>query len=165
MARLTGSLDDVRATADASYPDEYLDGCGDALVLFAAAFLGRQDGIWILDRGMTAVCVDVRSASIRQMAGIYPSDWEFVQADVYELVDRHELPEADLVSVDCPSGQFGRCADLVDRFCALARRVVILGCGETTEIFAPSGWKIAERRLRSRFAGGTCWAVLVREIP
>lgn len=161
MAALT--LDQIREQRDDTYPDEYLAGCGDALLLFAAGFLGRQDGIFILDRGMTAVCVDARRSDLEEMAGIYPSEWEFVQADVYELVARRELPSADVVSVDCPSGQFDRCADILDRFCAVARRVVVLGCGHSTEIFPPAGWRLAERRWRSTFAGGTYWAVLVRE--
>lgn len=159
MGALT--LDEIRADADQTYPREYLEGCGDALVLFAAAFLGKQDAIWILDHELSAVCVDIRSRQLHEMAGVYPPEWEFVQADVYELVDRGDLPQMDVVSIDCPSGHFQRCADRLDRFCALARRVVILGTGRQTEVFAPDGWHLAERRRRSGFAGGTYWSVLL----
>lgn len=163
MAALTPDLEQIRQDGDTSYPRELLDGCGDALLLFAAGFLGRQDGIWIADAGLTAVCVDVRASLLHEMAAVYPADWQFVCADIYQLIDRGELPPADLVSVDCPSGHFQRCADLLDKLCALARRYLVLGCGCDTEVFPPGGWTLLERRYRSPFAGGTYWAILQKD--
>lgn len=163
MAEL--SLAAIRDQADAAYPVDTLEGCADALLLFAAGFLGRQDGIHIADAGMTAVCVDYRRELLHAMAAIYPHDWQFVQGDVYALVDRGELPEADVVSVDCPSGHFQICADLIDKWCALARRSVVLGTGAAVEVFPPYGWSVTGRHRRSSFAGGTFWVVLTRETP
>lgn len=160
---MTADIEAIRQAADKTYPVELLADCGDALILFAAGFLGRQDGIWIADAGLPAVCVDLRLELLHEMAAIYPPEWQFVHGDVYDLLGLDALPTADLVSVDCPSGHFDRCADLLDQICALARRHVVIGCGVDTEIFPPAGWTLEPKRRRSSFAGGTFWAVLRRD--
>ena len=162
MAALT--LEAIRNEPDgAVYPRELLAECGDALVLFAAGFLGRQDAFWIAEAGLAAICVDVRLNLLHEMAAVYPPDWQFVVGDVYELAVFDALASADLVSIDCPSGHFEQCAGMVDRWCALARRYVVLGTGEHTPLDVPAGWTEIERRYRSDFAGGTYWAVLKRD--
>lgn len=161
MAGLT--LEEIRSEPDGiAYPREILSECGDALVLFAAGFLGRQDAFWIADAGLTAVCVDARLKPLHEMAAVYPADWQFVIGDVYELAAFDALATADLVSIDCPSGHFDRCADMVAVWCALARRYVVLGTSLDIELELPDGWVEVERRYRSDFAGGTYWAVLKR---
>lgn len=159
MAALT--LEDIRSEVDGlAYPREILPECGDALVLFAAGFLGRQDAFWICDAGLTAICVDARLKPLHEMASVYPADWQFVLGDVYELVAFDALATADLVSIDCPSGHFDRCADLIGHWCNLARRYVVLGTAADIDLALPDGWTEVERRYRSDFAGGVYWAVL-----
>jgi len=157
------TLDQIRNEPDGrTYPRRILRDCGDALVLFAAGFLGRQDAVWIADAGLTAVCVDIRMKPLHEMAAVYPADWQFVVGDVYELAAFNALAKADLVSIDCPSGHFDRCADMVSMWCALARRYVVLGTSADIELDLPDGWSEVERRFRSDFAGGTYWSVLKR---
>lgn len=152
----------IRSEADGqAYPREILSECRDALVLFAAGFLGRQDAFWIADAGLNAVCVDYRHEALADMQELYPAEWVFLQADIYRQ-PRHWETEADLVSVDCPSGHFERCADLVGLWTQMARKYVVLGTGADVEIEVPAGWRLNERRFRSDFAGGTYWAVLER---
>lgn len=155
-------LEAIRSPGDgASYPSERLAGCRDALVLFAAMFLGRQDAFWIADAGLEATCVDVRRQPLIEMERIYPAGWLFVEADAYEFADQTR-ETWDVVSVDCPSGHFDRCADLLPTWCRLARRLVVLGAGEGQVLPAVHGWELVERRKRSYFAGGVYWAVLER---
>jgi hypothetical protein len=161
MAALT--LEHIRSEPDgAAYPRDLLADCRDALVLFAAGFLGRQDAFWIADAGLEATCVDVRPHQLGEMAMMYPPTWVFVEADVYEFIQRPSIHVYDLVSVDCPSGHFQGCAKLIDAWCMFAERYVVLGTGPDTEIRAPFGWTLLERRKRSDFAGGTYWAILRR---
>jgi hypothetical protein len=156
-------LEQIRSERDgAAYPRSILRRCSDALVLFAAGFLGRQDAFWIADAGLTAVCVDVRIDPLHDMAAVYPADWQFVHGDVYALAAYGALDDADLVSIDCPSGHFDRCADMISVWCALARRYVVLGTSGDMEFDLPDGWIEVQRRFRSDFAGGTYWAVLKR---
>lgn len=160
------TFEEIRSEPDGrAYPRGILAGCVDALVLFAAGFLGKQDAFWIADAGLDAVCVDARLKPLHEMAAVYPADWQFVAGDVYELAAFGALPTADLVSIDCPSGHFDRCADMVDVWCGLARRCVVLGTSADTELDPPDGWTEIERRYRSDFAGGTYWAVLKRAEP
>lgn len=144
------------------FPRWILDGCKDALVLFAAAFNGRQDAYWIAQAGLRAVCVDVRRESILEMRKMYPSDWQFMVCDVYDLAAIDDGSTFDVVTVDCPSGHFERCAGLINVWCRLANRYVVLGTGSAVMIEPPHGWRLVERRHRSDFAGGTYWAVLGR---
>lgn len=160
MARLNRALAGILATADISYPTEVLDGAESGLLLFAAGFFGKQDGVFFAEAGIPCVAVDYRRHDLSQMAAMYPSDWVFVEGDVYGLLDSGDLPAADVVSIDCPSGHFQICAELIDAWCDLARRAVVLGVGKTTEIFPPRGWRNVEKRRRSSYAGGTYWAIV-----
>jgi hypothetical protein len=95
------------------------------------------------------------------MEAVYPEDWVFVVGDAYRYATF--AAAADLVSIDCPTGQFERCAEMLPLWCELARRFVILGTGTDTQVDPPPGWTLLERRHRSNFAGGTEWAVLRKD--
>jgi hypothetical protein len=96
------------------------------------------------------------------MAAVYPTAWEFVVDDAFAFAERC-APEPylwDVVSVDCPTDQFQRCADMIGVWCDLARRAVVLGTGSSSSVTAPAGWRITSVQKRSDFAGGTYWTVL-----
>lgn len=151
-------FEDIRSEADgAVYPRHLLAGCHDALVLFAAGFLGRQDAFWIAQADVHGTCVDVRPELVARMERLYPFNWEFVVADVYGFDPGRKF---DLASIDCPSGHFARCAELLPTWCSFARRYVVLGTGPHVAIRPPDGWRLLERRHRSDYAGGVEWAVL-----
>lgn len=159
---MRATLDAIRQpSAAALYPSAVLDGCESALVMFAAAFLGAQDAVWIADAGLTATCVDTDLEKVAEMAPAYPTDWEYVVGDAFDYATRTKR-RWDVVSVDCPSNLFERCAEFLPVWCLLARRAVVLGCGRGTEIVAPDGWQVTDRLHRSNFRGGVYWAVLER---
>lgn len=156
------TLAEIGADIDETlFPRGVLTGRDDALLLFAAGFLGKQDGYFVAKAEMAATCVDIRTDLLEQMAAVYPIDWEFVTADAYEYAERTKR-RWDVVSVDCPSNQFDRCAESVGLWCSLARHAVVLGTSGRTDLVAPAGWDVTERRLRSMNYGGTYWAVLER---
>lgn len=157
MAAVT--LDKLREKNMNVYPVGLLNGCETALLLFAAGFHGAQDGIFIADAGLRATCVDIRPDKLMEMAHAYPRSWEFVVADAYLFASDATGPW-DIVSVDCPSDHFHRCAELAPRWCNLAHRAVVLGTGHDTSVTAPKGWRITRIMQRSVFAGGTYWTVL-----
>lgn len=139
------------------YPTRVLTG-GDALVLFAAGFLGVQDAAHVRDAGMRATCVDIDGDKIADMAAVYPSDWEWVVGDVFD--DRMNLRDWDVVSLDPPTSLFDKCALWVGTWCDMARRAVVLGTGIGTEVDPPAGWHITEVMPRSNFQGGVYWTVI-----
>jgi hypothetical protein len=153
------SLDEVRDRGDESYPVRLLEHCDTALILFAAAFYGRQDAVFVADAGVTGTCVDV--APMHEMARIYPPDWTFVTADAYRFAE-DTGGQWDLVSVDCPTGAFRECAERLPLWCDLARRAVVLGTGSELEVRPPPGWTLTDVRRRSDFKGGVYWAVVER---
>lgn len=156
------TLDAIRDTEGADlYPRHVLVGCETALVLFAAAFHGRQDAYWVAEAGLVGTCVDTDADKLEQMQKVYPSSWTFVCADAYEFVE--QTGEMwDVVSIDCPSNQFERVAEAAPLWCDLAREAVVIGAsrgtGKLIRRLAP--WEVTEMRYRSDFAGGTYWAVL-----
>jgi len=159
------TLADVRTAADESlYPRHVLQGCETALVVFAAAFMGRQDAVWVAEAGLTATCVDHDARLLRRMERMYPAGWEFVCGDAYEFAEESG-GQWDVVSVDCPTGQFERCAALLPTWCDLARRAVVLGTGpEGAGLVPPGGWVLTEWLRRSDFVeGGVYWAVIARQ--
>lgn len=156
------TLEAVRASASPDlYPRHLLPGCESALVLFAAAWHGKQDAVWMAEAGLAATCVDVDAAKLDEMAGAYPDGWEYVVSDVFEYVLRTER-KWDVVSIDCPTNLFERCAELLPLWCRVARKAVVLGCGAGTMVVVPEGWSTGARLHRSNFNGGVCWAVLER---
>ena len=54
------------------YPVEALRGLRTALMGFCAAFLGRQDCVWVEEAGLVATCVDTDAERLFEMAGLYP---------------------------------------------------------------------------------------------
>jgi hypothetical protein len=159
------TLDKIRDPKAARlYPRHVLAGCSDALVLFAAAFGGKQDAVWIADAGMVATCVDNDRQKLQAMRDAYPPNWVFVVADAFEYALRTEY-RWDVVSIDCPSNLFDRCAELLPLWCRIARRAVVLGCSDSTEIVPPTGWERTEMLHRSSFQGGVYWAVIERVQP
>jgi hypothetical protein len=156
------TLDRVRAeAAPETYPVRVLEGCESALVLFAAAWHGKQDAIHVADAGLSATCVDTDAVRLGEMAEAYPADWEFVTADVFEYAARADR-QWDVVSIDCPTNLFDMCAALVPLWCLLARRAVVIGSGPNTETVTPEGWLRPPCLKRSNFAGGVYWIVLQR---
>ena len=131
---------------------------------FCAAFLGRQDCAWVEEAGLTATCVDTDAERLVEMASIYPEEWSFVCDDVYRYASRVYAfgYQFDLVSLDPPTNQFERCADKVELWCSLARRVVVLGIGAAPRSPHPEGWRLADIVQRSSFRGGVYWAMLER---
>lgn len=160
MATLTTSLAEVRdLQSGVSYPNLKRLGSETALVLFAAQWLGKQDAYWIADAGLQGTCVDVQPDKLNQMEQIYPEGWEFVCADVFPFTEQTSRVW-DVVSIDCPSNMFQQCADLLERWCSLARDAVILGTGWDTKVEAPDGWQVTDVRKRSDYDGGVYWTVL-----
>ncbi len=145
-----------------SYPCEVLSGCETALILFAAGFYGRQDAYWIAEAGLIGTCVDHDVEKLLDMTRIYPPSWKFLVDDVYKFAERTG-DRWDVVSIDCPSNDFERCAELTSLWCDLARHAVILGASRESGKIARArsgSWGLAEMRWRSTFAGGTYWALL-----
>jgi len=155
------SLEQVGRDAEAKlYPRHVLKGCETALILFAAGFHGRQDGYWIARAGLQATCVDHDERLLGEMQAVYPRGWDFIVADAYAWVES-AVGKWDVVSIDCPSGHFDRCADLLPTWTRLASRAVILGAGpDHDRIVEPAGWPVTEIRFRSMYEGGVYWAVL-----
>jgi hypothetical protein len=156
------TLERVRAGASpALYPRHALVGCADALVLFAAAFHGQQDAVWMAEAGLRTTCVDIDQEKLREMMDAYPADWEFVCEDVFEFVDTAR--RWDVISIDCPSNLFDKCARLLPLWCALARKTVVLGSDRRYPRI-PEGWRIMERLHRSHNYGGVYWMVFERDV-
>lgn len=156
------TLEAIRSEPEGiAYPCDMLIGCKDALVLFAAGFHGKQDAFWIAEAGLAATCVDNDAQKLLEMRHVYPIAWEFITDDAFEYIATIDR-RWDVVSVDCPSGAFDRCADLIGDWCRLARHAVVLGTGPDTPLEAPDGWTVTDRRHRSDYDRGVYWAVLER---
>lgn len=159
------SLAELRDDRAASlYPQRVLEPAETALVLFAAGFYGRQDAVWVAEAGAQATCVDTDQERLTAMEAVYPADWEFVKRDsfTYARTWRVAGRRWDVVSIDCPSNLFNRCADEIGLWCDVAKRAVILGTGQRTKVVAPDGWKVTETLRRSDYLGGVFWKVLER---
>lgn len=151
----------IRSLADeTTFPLRVLEDRQTALVLFCAGFYGVQDAVFVADAGLQAVCVDVDVERVDVMRRIYPSGWDFVVDNVYEYAADTRLSPRDVVTVDCPSGHFDRCADMVERWCELATEAVVLGSGFATVVLAPTGWSVTETIKRTDYRGGVFWTVL-----
>jgi hypothetical protein len=162
MADMTApaTLEELRdEQAGRAFPRALLRRCNTALVLFAAGFYGRQDAFWVADAGLRATCVDNDQAFLGRMQKVYPNTWEFTQADAFfyaTYTDRRW----DLVTVDCPSNLFDRCASEMETWCRIADTAVVLGTGKDTVVETPPGWRFVGRRHRSDFVGGVYWTIL-----
>lgn len=147
-----------------SYPGKVIAKHNTALVLFAAAWHGRQDAYWVEREGLIGSCVDIDRDRLKEMRAIYPEAWTFYEGDAFEFAEQAwGKVEWDVVSLDPNTNLFDRCADNLGLWCSLARHVVVLGAGEYTVVDPPDEWKITHRRKRSDFHGGVYWIVLERK--
>lgn len=137
------------------FPTALLQGVRTGLVLFAAGFYGEHDAIWFAQAGVKTTCVDRNADKIAHMEKLYPRDWEFVAGDVFDFT--LTTRRWDVVTLDADSNQFTECAEMIDRWCALARTAVVLGCSRYEPITVPVGWELTERQYRSDVAS---WAIL-----
>lgn len=146
------------------FPHDVLIGCNTALVIFCAAFGGRQDAEHIAEAGLTATCVDIDGEKMEVLARTYPQHWDFETVDAYAFAEFATLKgrQWDVVTLDPFTPDFDRCADNVATWCRLARRAVIVGTGVATLIVAPPGWEVTRVQQRSSYHGGVYWTVLER---
>jgi hypothetical protein len=153
------TLERVRAGASpALYPRHLLVGSESALVLFAAAFHGQQDAVWMAEAGLAATCVDHDHEKLGQMVLAYPEGWEYVYGDVFEYAVRTSK-RWDVVSIDCPSNLFDRCAELMPLWCRIARKAVVVGSGRQFMFHQPEGWRFSDSVFRSHNYGDVYWRV------
>lgn len=156
------TLEEVRAKAEPSvFPRHILDGCETGLVLFAAGFHGAQDAIWLAEAGIQATCLDTDGGKLDAMALAYPARWEFIVGDAFAYAERTQRTW-DVVTVDCPTRAFEKCAEYVGWWSQLAHHTVVLGSGPFTTIHPTKGWTITEQIRRSDYKGGTFWTVIQR---
>lgn len=122
------SLDTIRSAAHPVYPSELLVGCRSALILYAAGFLGANDGIHIHDAGIEDVtCVDTDPSMLGKMSGLYPPDWRYACGDAFGYLER-ATRTWDVISVDPPTNG-SHWALLHTALCqSHATRAVIVGC-------------------------------------
>lgn len=154
------TLERVRAqAAPHRYPRHLLVGLKTGLVLFAAAFHGRQDAVWMAEAGLTTTCVDTDEGKLDEMRYAYPPGWEFVVDDVFAFAADCGR-KWDVVSLDPFTNQMQECANLLPLWCHLANAAVVLGVHGDTDVVAPNGWRVVEQVPRSSFGGGVFWVVL-----
>lgn len=151
----------VVTVAQGVFPSDVLVGCDTALVIFCAAFGGKQDAHWIAEAGLTATCVDEDGKKMDEMWRAFPEHWEFVTADAYEFA-AHSDRQWDVVTLDPFTHDFERCADCIEMWCRLARRAVVIGTGNETVVEVPAGWQVSAVLRRSDYQGGVFWTVLER---
>lgn len=156
------TLEELR-TSDANFPHEALIGCQTALILFAAGFYGKQDAFWIAEAGLQGTCVDSDETRLLEMREVYPEGWQFLTGDAYEFASGPwSWRRWDVVTLDPWTQDFARCADNIQAWCRLARTAVIIGTGTETILCPPDGWRVAQVRQRSTYAGGVFWTLLER---
>ncbi len=146
------------ATVEHLFPVDILNGCETALVLFASAFGGEQDARYIADAGLRATCVDLNVKTLLRMQNDYPDDWQFIVADAY-VFPRLSRKTWDVVTADPFTNEFAKAAGMLQAWCDLARRFVVLGVAPGQWLDVPTGWTLREKIRRSAVAH---WAVLER---
>lgn len=124
------------------YPVELLEGAESGLLLFAAGFLGHNDGVHFAERGIPCDCVDVDRDRLEEMRQLYPRDWNFHVDDAFdfarEAVGRRRW---DVVSVDTFTGDvMERALEHLRIWTALANRAVTVTLTAGTSYAAPRGW-------------------------
>jgi hypothetical protein len=156
------SLEAVRHDASV-FPRDVLAGCQSALMLFCAAFHGRNDCIWVEEAGLTDVtAIDLDEGKLEQMRELYPESWRFVCADAFAAPRALATGHWDLVCVDAFGGNDAdRALTMLDEWCRLARKVVVITAIGQVAHEAPAGWTSRFVR-RSDHLGGCYWLVLER---
>lgn len=148
------------------YPTELIPGCESALILFAAAFDGRNDAIHFAEAGVPDVTlVDIDVDRLEQMRDLYRDDrWRWILGDAWAYADaaRSDGRQWDGVSVDTFSGadEFRSLAEL-ELWTSLARRFVTVTYTGRTAYLVPRGWNTRLLR-RSPIAS---WLILERPGP
>lgn len=146
---------------DMRFPHRVLVGNDSALVVFCAAFLGRQDAYWIAKAGLVATCVDEDRLKLLEMEQMYPESWSFVCQDAFTFA-ANARRQWDIITLDPFTHDFERVADSIETWCGLARRAVVVGTGVDTIIEEPYGWEITSVERRSDYEGGVFWTTLER---
>jgi hypothetical protein len=144
------------------YPTGVLEGCETALVLFAAAFLGRNDAVHFADAGVPFVTlVDVDGERLEEMRGLYRDpDWHWVVGDAWYFARKARDLEArfDVVSLDPFTGTaMTRVHADLEPWTAIAKRAVVLGVLDGDVLNVPGGWHPTELIERGN---NVLWAVL-----
>lgn len=109
------------------YPTQVLKDAETALLLFGAAFRGRNDGYWFLEAGLKTTCVDVDEERLVAMKALYPDTWEFVLANAFYYVHACPPQSFDVVSVDPPTNLSTACLAARYAWFTIARKAVVLG--------------------------------------
>jgi len=152
------TLAQVRANRS-PFPADLLSECESALMLYCAAFYGRNDCVWVEEAGLENVtAIDVDSEKLAVMRSIYPDTWKFVLADAYTYTG----DIYDLVSADVFSNQSDRALGMLDRWCGMARKFVTIAVWKEPAVEIPAGWKRRDLMFRSSFLGGCYWYILER---
>lgn len=140
--------------------------CKTALCIFSAEWLGIQDAYWIAKAGLIGECVDLKGHLLDEMRELYPKDWQFHERDAYEFAEEavEDGRQWDVLTLDPWCGQFDRCANLMEMWTTLARKVVILGHGyyRLAEPEPPLGWNLEQKIFRTDFRGGVYWYCMVK---
>lgn len=150
------------------YPGpQFFEGSSTALCIFSAHWFGMQDAYWVAKHGLTGTCVDLNGDNLSRMQEMYPEGWEFVEADAFDFAQAALEEDLwwDVVNLDPWTCHFDRCADMIETWTTLARKVVVLGHGNyrLTRPVAPKGWSMVQEIKRSDFKGGVYWLVYKRD--
>lgn len=158
------SLEHVAMDA-AEYPAEILEGASSGLILFAAAFLGRNDAVHFAEAGVPNVTlVDVDEERLAEMRALYRDDsWRWLGGfDAWEVARaaREEGVKYDVVSVDTFTGDAEeRSLASLNLWTAIAGRVVTVTASWDSGYRIPSGWRSSVLWRSAR----VYWLVLERE--
>lgn len=152
-----------RISRDAQpYPAYLLPHGGTGLVLFSAAFQGRNDAIHMARQDMTVTCVDINADRLLEMSLRYPAGWEFVCRDAWEFATdaSSKGKRWDVVSADTFTGTATeRSLKTLALWCALARTVVTATIVVGQDYRVPDGWRGHTFPRSDRVS----WLVLTRE--
>lgn len=125
------------------YPADMLDGCRTGLLLFAAAFLGVNDGIHFARKQLVCTCVDTNEERLSRMEALYPPEWLFEAEDAWEFARaaQERGKTWDAVSVDTFTGNAThRSLDSLELWCSLANRCLTVTVAKGQECEIPDGW-------------------------
>lgn len=138
------TLEHVARDAGA-YPVELVEDADSALILFAAAFMGRNDAIHFATEGVRDVTlVDIDAGRLELMRALYrDDDWVWRAGDAWEVA--RELAEAgrkfDVVSVDTFTGEAEeKSLGSLGLWTSLANDAVVVTASSDSAYRAPAGW-------------------------
>lgn len=138
------TLEHVARDAGA-YPVELVEAADSALILFAAAFMGRNDAIHFATEGVRDVTlVDLDAGRLEMMRGLYRDEgWKWIAGDAWEVA--RELAEAgerfDVVSVDTFTGEAEeKSLGSLGLWTSLANEAVVATASSDSAYRVPTGW-------------------------